>query len=86
MMKTVKRTSNVKKKAAMQKPRKVSVVISVDEREYIVASNIAKNRRKSPEYYLGGGSTQSLIVDSEEEFGKDSEQHQLNLKLLGVKP
>lgn len=71
--------------SSKQNVKRVEVPISIDSAEFNVGAKIAKKLGKSPTSYFSASSTESLIVDSEQTFGKDSIIHKQNLLELGVK-
>lgn len=78
-------SSKNKQSKKVGQPNTKKLGIEVPTPDYNVGARIARKWRKSAEWYFGGRSTESLIADSEDAFGKNSEEHKRNLIELGVR-
>ena len=67
----------------MSNQKTVEVTITVPAQEYEVASLLAKAKRTSPERYFSESATESLVVDAEEHYGKQSPVYKAILRKLG---
>jgi hypothetical protein len=70
-----------KKNTTNQKMVEVTITVPADD--YEVASLLAKAKRTSPKHYFSNSATESLVVDAEEHYGKDSPVYKAILRKLG---